>query len=117
MTNYSTYEELGGLVDSEDGLVLTTMEELRDAHGVGKLGVHVRAAIHERLAGQGLGHLPYELPSYQHEEVRIYRLGSQIAKVVNAVIRPSATGDDILRQSVGTDAQKTLAQVRELICS
>ncbi len=48
--------------------------------------------------------------------VRIYRLGSEIAKVVNAVLRPSPSGDEILRQSLGTDAQQTLARIRELVC-
>lgn len=117
MTDFDSFEDLRALVDGAGGLIVTDMESLRDAHGVGKLGVHVRAAIHDRLADQGLGHLPYDLPSYQHEEVRVYRLGSEIAKVVNAVLRPSPSGDDILRQSVGTDAQQTLARIRELVCS
>lgn len=52
---FDTFDELRQLVTNEDGLVLTDMEALRDAHGVGKLGVHVRAAIHERLESYGLG--------------------------------------------------------------
>lgn len=117
MNRFDSYEGLRQLVDDEGGLVLTTMEDLRDIHGVGKLGVHVRKAIHDNLEGQGLGHLPLELPAYQHEEVRIYKLGSPIAKVVNAVVRPSEAGDEVLRQSVGTEAQVLLTKIKELVCS
>ena len=117
MISFNSYENLRQLVDDEGGLVLTTMEALRDVHGVGKLGVHVRKAIHDNLEGQGLGHLPLDLPTYQHEEVRIYKLGSPIAKVVNAVVRPSEAGDDVLRQSVGSDAQLLLTKIKELVCS
>jgi hypothetical protein len=115
--SYHTYQEIRDAVEEDGGLIVTTMEVLRDVHGVGKLGVHVRKGIDDRLGSMGLGHLPYELPSYQHEEVRIYRLGSEIAKVVEAVIRPSAEGDELLRSSLGTEAQRLLSQVRELVCA
>jgi len=92
------------------------MEVLRDAHGAAKLGVHVRKSISDNLAAHGLGHLPAELPTYQHEEVRLYRLGTGIADTINAVLHPTEAGDQVLRQSAGSTAQDVLRRVREIVC-
>lgn len=110
------YEELRKQVESEGSLLLTTMEVLRDTHGAGKLGVHVRGSIHGALEANGLGHLPGELPTYQHEEVRLFRLGTPIADTINAVLHPSEGGDQVLRQSAGSEAQSVLKQIRDLVC-
>lgn len=112
----TTYDELVANVDSNGGLHRATMEELRDAHGASKLGVHVRSAIRSELASRGLGVLPNELPSYQHEEVRVFRLGSPIADIVNAVVTPSASGDMLLREVGGHEAE-VLNKIRELVCN
>ena len=111
------YDALRDQVTDNGGLLVTTMEMLRDTHGAGKLGVHVRKAIHDSLAAHGLGHLPGgDLPTYQHEEVRLYRLGTPIADTINAVLHPSEGGDQVLRQSAGSHAQDVLKQIRELVC-
>ncbi|MBW0115339.1 hypothetical protein [Pseudonocardia abyssalis] len=110
------YDVLRQQVEQGGGLLLTTMEVLRDAHGYGKLGVHVRKAIHDALAANGLGHLPQEMPTYQYEEVRLFRLGTPIADTINAVLHPSEGGDQVLRQSAGSEAQDVLKQIRQLVC-
>jgi hypothetical protein len=92
------------------------MEVLREAHGVGKLGVHIRAGIKSELASRGIGTLPDDLPTYQHQEVRLFRLGTPIANVISAVLNPSEAGDATLRQSAGTDAQEVLRTIRQLVC-
>lgn len=112
-----TYDDLRDQVTDSGGLLVTTMEVLRDVHGAGKLGVHVRKAIDGKLAAHGLGHLPGgELPTYQHEEVRLFRLGTPIADTISAVLYPSEGGDQVLRQSAGSQAQDVLKQIRELVC-
>src|SRR5882757_3964454 len=110
----SSYDEIAEQVDASGGLYVTRMEELRDAHRAGRLGVNVREAISDRLRSRGIGHLPGELPSYQEEEVRLYRLGDPIGKVIEAVLRPSDTGDQVLRHGVGSTATDILAKVRAL---
>ena len=108
--------ELRKLVETEDGLLACSMVELREMAGAGRLGVHVKAEISRQLSGAGLGHFPSELPQYQHEEVRVYRLGSPMEDIVKAVLNPSGVGDKKLRQSVNTGAQEILNQVRALVC-
>lgn len=111
----SGYEQFAGLIEDRGGVFPTTMEVLRDAHGVGKLGVHIRKAIADELQSRGIGTLPEVLPSYYHEEVRLFRLGTPIADVVSAVLHPSAAGDDTLRRSGGNDAEM-INQIRAIVC-
>lgn len=116
VTKRSGYDRFRRLIDDSGGVHLTTMEELRDAHGVGKLGVHIRAAIADELRSRGIGTLPEELPTYQHQEVRLFGLGTPIANVISAVLHPSEAGDATLVRSAGADAQDVLNSIRELVC-
>ncbi|GGN88769.1 hypothetical protein [Nocardia rhizosphaerihabitans] len=113
---YETFDDFGADIDDAGGILLVDMGTLRDVHGVNKLGVHIRTAIKNELASRGIGTLPELLPTYQHESVRLYRLGSSIAGVIDAVLHPSATGDDNLRRTAGSDAQATLDAIRQLVC-
>jgi hypothetical protein len=115
-TTVDSYEGMRKDVEAAGGLMLTTMEVLRDVHGAGKLGVHVRKNISGALAAHGMGHIPESLPTYQHEAVRLYRLGTPIADTINAVMHPTEAGDQILRQGAGSEAQSVLKQIRELVC-
>jgi hypothetical protein len=111
-----TYDDLRKQVESEEGIYTTTMEELREIHGAGRLGQHVRSAISSSLMANGLGHLPTELPAYQESSVRVFRLGTPLADVVNAVINPSTGGDQVLRQVAASKGQEIIKQIRQLVC-
>lgn len=110
------YNDLRASVEGDGGLLTTTMETLKDIQGAGRLGVNVREAISKALASHGLGHLPAELPANQWEEVRLYRLGTLLSDVVDAVAKPSAKGDEVLRTVSSSDSQETLRKIRELVC-
>ncbi len=112
----TTYDALRKQVEADGGLYTTTMEELREIEGAGRLGQHVRATISGKLTANGMGHLPAELPAYQDYAVRVYRLGTPLADVVNAVLNPSGSGDQILRQVGTSDAQEIIKKIRQLVC-
>jgi hypothetical protein len=116
LAEYSSWSELRNAVESNEGLVVTTMEKLRYMKGAGRLGKHVRDAISKDLAANGLGHLPPVLPEYQERRVRIYSLGSNISDVVNAVYSPSPDGDLVLREIGSSKPQALVQQIRELVC-
>jgi hypothetical protein len=103
----------------QNGNVLTvTMEDLRDAAGAGKLGVHVREDISKTLAGMGLGHVPQELPSYQHEPVRLYKHGTPVREVIATVLGPGQQNDAKLREQFGdggVDYGAIVQRIRELV--
>lgn len=116
ISRFGSIDELNEAVASKEGVLTVSMESLRDAYGAGRLGVHVRSAIHYELLNRGLGHFPEDLPQYQEANVRIYKLGSGIAKHIEAVLNPSADSDEELRKAQGGKAEEILGKVRELVC-
>jgi len=108
--------DIKATVEAEGGVASFPMAEVRDAYGAGRLGVHVRSGISKALSGMGLGHYPNDLPDSQTAKVRIYKLGSPIADLVDAVLTPGREGDERLRETASGDAEKVLSEVRELVC-
>ncbi|MBI3648450.1 MAG: hypothetical protein HY240_06870 [Actinobacteria bacterium] len=113
---YATLDELREAVERNQGVLTEPMQEIRDAHGAGRLGIHVRTNISKALKGLGLSHYPEALPEYQHVPVRVYKQGSPVGDLIDAVLNPSPTHDDELRQAVSGGDAELLRQVRELIC-
>ncbi len=112
----ATYEELREETIAAGGLLATEMIELKEAQNSGRLGIHVRNAISDKLESLGLGHLPDDLPPNQGDEVRLYQLGTPLAKVIKAVSDPSEDGDDLLRKTANSDAEGILSQIRQIVC-
>lgn len=63
-----------------------------------------------------MGHYPAGLPFFQHEAVRVYKLGTPVADLIEAVLVPNAQHDDELREKAGGDESTILRQIRELVC-
>jgi len=118
MADFGSYEELAEQVDQNGKIVTAVMGELRDSHGAGKLGSIVVTAIHERLDSLGLGHAPAELPTNQWERVIIYRKGSAVARLIEAVIAVGEESDSVLKEAVGKNGRSSdiVRRIRELVC-
>jgi hypothetical protein len=114
--DFDTLEELKDLVESSGGVLTVDMEDVRDAYGAGRLGVHVRLNISKALNGLGLGHYPPALPDRQWQPIRVYKLGSPAADFIGAVLDPSEDNDEVIREAAGGEAAQTLEQIRELVC-
>ena len=113
-----TWDGIKDQVEKSGNVCTFTMEVLRDAHGVGKLGVHVRSEISQTLAGIGLGHVPEELPNYQHEQVRLYKRGTPVGQLIESVLKPGEQNDKSLADrfsSQGPDYAVIVAKIRELV--
>lgn len=110
------FAEIRSQVEASGNLIVLTAEQLRDAYGVRKLGVRVRAGIKQELFDEGLGHIPEEIPDDRRAEIRIYRLGTELADLVEAILRPNPKGDAKLRAFGSIDAILTLEKVRSLVC-
>ena len=94
------------------------MEQLREAHGAGRLGVHVRGEISRQLAGLGVGHVPQELPNFQHELVRLYKRGTPIGQLVEVVLTPGEQHDRTLAERFsiqGPDYAAIVEKIRDLV--
>ena len=117
MVIYNNFDDVRSSVEEHDGILSVTMQELRDAHGVGRLGVHVRNAIRRNLANRGIGHFPNELPVYQHERVRLYIQGSQFADCLEDLNELSPEADERLRDLFVTNYEELIEQIRQLVCN
>lgn len=116
-TLYTTYAALKELVAANGNVLTVKMEALRNVHGAGKLGVHVRAGISAELHKQGLGHFPDDLPNYYWDEVRLFTQGTQVSRLIEAARAVGEDHDELIRELVQSDAGETLQKVRELVCS
>jgi hypothetical protein len=115
---YATYADLSAAVDANGSVLAIPMSELRDTHGAGKLGVNVVSNIHDRLEALGLGHVPSDLPREQWAWALLYRKGSAVARLVDAVCVVGEQSDAIVREFAVKDdrASETLKRVKELVC-
>jgi hypothetical protein len=114
----ANWEEIKQIVESNSNIGTFSMETLREAHGSGKLGVHVRFEISKKLAGMGLGHVPQELPSYQHQQVRLYKRGTPVGELIETVLAPGEQNDRKLVEQIAgasTDYATIVERIRELV--
>jgi hypothetical protein len=114
----SNWDEIKRNVEENGGTASFTMVQLRDAAGKDKLGVNVRKEISKTLAGMGLGHIPQELPSYQHEGVRLYKRGTDTGDVIETVLSPGEQNDRKLKEYLNTDTARyaeIIEQIRDLV--
>ena len=115
---YADGSALRAAVEANGDLLAVTMEDIRRAHGkYGKLGPHVQTQLAKWLTNEGLGALPETLARYQHEEVRLYRLGTSMSDVIEAVLDPTERGDQELRKYVSSNgtAQSQLDEIRAIL--
>ncbi len=113
---FGSLADIQNEVERNGGVLTVSMQELRDAFGAGRLGRHVVTGISEELLKLGLGHFPQKLPASQDAEVRIYKQGGTIARIIDAVLRPSSSSDDVLRDVGGGGAALKLRRIREIVC-
>jgi hypothetical protein len=114
----ASWTEIKEAVEKNGNVTTVTMEQLRDASGKDKLGVHVREEIRKALAGMGLGHIPQELPNYQHEPVRVYKKGTPIGELIDLILTPGQQNDSKLTAQFdagGVDYADIVQKIRELV--
>ncbi len=114
----ANWDGIKAKVEANDNVCTVIMSELRDATGKDKLGVHVRTEISKTLAGMGLGHIPQELPSYQHESVRLYKRGTPVGDLIEIVMIPGESNDLKLKEQFPqqtVDYARIIEQIRELV--
>jgi len=91
------------------------MEELRRAYGKERLGRVIRQQIADKLRGMGLRTLPAEIPDRQWATVRIFKMGTPVEGLIDAVLNPSEQGDDRLRSAASGSPAEQLEQIREIV--
>jgi len=82
--------------------------------GAGKLGKYVIVNIGDELKSRGIGHS--QLSNEQTDRVRVYKLGTPIANVIEAATGVGEHLDERLRQVTQSNAEEVLKQIRALVC-
>lgn len=108
-------EELVADLERSEGIMTVTMLRLRNAFGKERLGSHVVAGIAAQLKSRRIAHSPNSLPSYQNEQVRLYKMGTPVADIIQAARRIGPKYDRLLREATGGNAAAILDQVRALV--
>jgi hypothetical protein len=114
----ATWDQIKASVEAGENLLSISMDELKAAAGKDRLGVHVRSEISRTLAGMGLGHIPNELPSNQHDSIRLYKRGTPAGDLIETVLAPGEANDRKLRDQLAgnqIDYANIIEQIRELV--
>jgi hypothetical protein len=107
------FEQIRRQVTDAGGIKCFRMQVLRDASPYKRLGPGVNGEISAALDQKGLGHTK-PLPLYHLETVYVFEVGSQAARLINAVTgTPSEDGAKAILQAVTPDVQGNEA-VRKL---
>ena len=78
----------------------------------------MRVEISKTLAGWTMGRVPVALPQFQENNVRLYKLGTPVADVIQAVIVPAPRNDEKLRSLAGQDTPRysdIIERIRDLV--
>ena len=112
-----SWEDVRARLDVENTFT-TTMGELRDLHGAGKLGQHVASAISKKLAQMGVGHVPSSLPIAQNDQIRLFLHGTPVGTIISTVMTPGEANDAKLlsyAEEDGTGYADIIDQIRDLV--
>lgn len=114
MSKSDEYRRLSARVD-KDPIVVVEMREFREIVGVTRLGPAVVEGIAKDLAGYGIGHIPSPLPAYQDEKVRLFRRGTRLAELIDAIHDPSDGGDELLAAYANDSDGQIVEQIRTIL--
>lgn len=114
---FESLEAIAAWLTNEcDGIATLEAWQVRDAYGVQRLGSEVRRNITQALKGHGIAHLPAQFPDRAHTKVRIYKMNSAAAGLIEAVLTVGENEDQRLREAAGGSAEEILGRIRELVC-
>lgn len=112
----NSWDELVRLVEENDNLATVTMLKLRNLAGWSRLTAAAADTIEDGLKQNGLGYFPRPMPTDRHSELRVYRLGTPMGRLVESVLDPTEHGDSHLRETASGNASDVLQRVRRLVC-
>lgn len=113
------WNEIKEKVEQNEGVWTTTAEVLRDAAGYDRLGKNVTKQISAKLAQEGLGHIPGDLPRHASGPVRLFLHGTDTGEFIAKAIAPGEQNDQQIRDLVSGEQAalaETIEEIRQLVC-
>ena len=123
MVSYKSMKDVAEAAKENGDLMPVTLGDLRESLGYNRLGVRVLAEISQKLANAGLGYFPRavlddnEVPRFDHA-LRVFTKRSSLGELVQAVLDPTDSGDERLREAATSGASSAVAaldQIREIL--
>lgn len=114
---YETPEKLRDAVIDNGNVLTVKVGEVRDTFKYGRLGKHVRREISDKLKGLGIAHYPDDVPDWQENPIRLYRMGTPIADLLDAAHNANPEHDEELKAAVSGGAADVLKQIQALVCA
>lgn len=106
LSSLESWTDIVAAVNANNGVMVVTMEVLRDVDGYGRLGSTVRANIARKLSSVGLGYLcGSELPNESTATIILYRLGTPAANLIDALTTAITSGNS---------SEETATELRKL---
>lgn len=118
----TNFKALADEVRDNNDVMAIDLGKLRSTLGYDRLGKTVLRTIANELESVGLGYFPLaildenEYPR-QNDTLRVFRRGSAMAEIVQAVLKPTMKGDERLREASAGDTGEVLKQIRLLVCA
>lgn len=97
--DFDSWNDIIAQLSNNNGVIVMTMEALRDIDGYGRLGANVRHNIARKLGSLGVGFLQKELPTEASSHVLLFRLGTPAAQVIEAVQTFDAGGANAVQHA------------------
>ncbi|MEU2106373.1 hypothetical protein [Nocardia sp. NPDC019255] len=118
-----TFADIAQQVEGNGGVATFKAQVLREAQGAGRLTERINSDIQRSLLGLGLATVPREaelMPTNQWEPVRVYKVNSEVGKVIDAVLTRDSldraqAADTVIVNSVSGNAAALLQKVRDLL--
>jgi hypothetical protein len=89
------------------------MQDLRDRVLAGKLGRYLIESIDDELKKRGLVHSP--LTNRQWDEVRVWKQGTRVGRLIEAAQTPGTAQDEELRELSDSNAGEIVKQIKTLV--
>jgi len=107
--------EVKDRLDNHEGVATFELRELKDLVGIGRLGHRIREQMQDALDRQDIGYFPNPLPASDTQRVRLYRLGSRVARLITAVITLDEENDAKLIKFANGSAPADASDERDAI--
>lgn len=113
----NTVQDIKILITDNNDVVTLQMDDLKGIVNAGKLGVNVLKRISDSLRSEGIGHVPVDLPQYQHNNVKLYIINSGVGSLITAVLNATEKNDEYLREAVKRVNEDDLQKVLDFVNS
>lgn len=89
---YTSWSDVVAALNLQSGVMICTMESLRNIEGYERLGTQVRDNIARKLSTLGVAYIREELPTDATAKVLLYRQGTPVSELIQLIFTVQSGG-------------------------